>query len=230
MAFLSTFADLYGEVIAKVRLDATDDLQRTKDWINQVYAEVCVETEFLQDFDTMTLIASEPNYTLDAQVIRIKQMYVTPSGQGPSRPLQPTTIEQILEWSASNGATPSNQGSVTHYALVGSRSILLYPTPSAADVVTMYYAKLPTALSAAADVPILQEPYVTECLVNGACFKAAVFLKDPDASLFKQLYDASVAKLRGHLRRKEGSMTKQFRITRGTSVAPHDPSTDAWVY
>lgn len=226
MAFPSTFSDLYTEVISKLRLDAVEDLDRAKDWVNQVYAEVCVETEFVQDFDTMALIADEPNYTLDSQVLRIKQMYVTPSGEGQSRPLQPTTIEDILERSASYGATPSNQGSVTHYALVGGLSIMFYPTPSAADVVTMYYVKLPTELTDDSHVPVLQEPYATECLVNGACFKAAVFLKDPDAALFKQLYDMAIQRLRGHLRRKEGSMTKQFRVTRGMASAPHDPSTD----
>jgi hypothetical protein len=224
MAFPSTFADVYNEVIAKVGLNATADLAKTKDWVNQVYAEVAVETEALQDYAAITLTASSSVYTVATGILRVKQMYVTPSGQGASRPLQPISLEQLLEWSASNSGPVT--GGVTHYAFVGQTLIQFYPVPAAADVVTIYYVKLPTALSAAGDVPMFQEPYATECLVNGASFKAAVFLKDPDAALFKQLYDDATSRYRGHLRRREGSMTRQFRLTRGQVVTPSDPSVD----
>lgn len=226
MAFPSTFTDLQNEVIAKVRLDSTNDLQKVKDWINRVYADICIDTEAIQGVATMTLTANTSQYTLDSALLRIKQMYVTPSGQQQSRPLVPTTVEQILEWSASNGATTSNQGSVTHYAQYGVDQIYFYPTPYAADTITVYYVKLPTALSSGTDVPSLQEPYVTECLVNGACYQAAVFLKDPDAELFKRDFEQARARFRGHLRRKQGSMTQGFRITQGQPVRPHDPSAD----
>lgn len=226
MAFPSTFADIYGEVISRVRLDATADLAKTKDWVNQTYAEVCVETEALQDTTTITLSAGTSTYTPATSILRIKQMYVTPSGQAQSRPLVPTSVEQILEWSASNGAQAANTGSVTHYAQLGVQKLMFYPTPSAADVVTVFYVKLPTALSSDSDVPVLQEPYVSNCLTEGACFQAAMFLKDPDALLYKQNYDESLRAFKAHLRRREGAMTRQFRITRGDAIVPHDPSTD----
>lgn len=226
MSYPSTFADIKTEVIDRVRLDSTADASRVSDWVNQIYAEVCVETEAVQTVATMTLTANTAVYTLDTGLLRIKQMYVTPSGQGQSRPLVPTSLEQIFEWSASNGAAATNTGSVTHYAVFGTQNIQVYPTPSRADVITIYYVKLPTALSAAGDVPVLQEPYVSNCLVEGACFQAAMFLKDPDALLYKQNYDQAVRSLRAHLRRKEGSMTRQFRVTRAGSGIPHDPSTD----
>lgn len=198
--------------------------------MNQVYADVCVETEAVQDVATLYLTAGVSTYALDSRVSRIKQMYVTPSGEQQSRPLVPTSVEQILEWSASNGATSSNQGSVTHFALVGIQNILVYPTPAADDTITLFYVMLPTALAGATDVPIIQEPYVTECLVSGASYKAAVFLKDPDAELFKRDYEQAKRNLRGHLRRRHGSMTQQFRLTRDLTPAPHDPSTDVRVW
>ena len=226
MAFPSTFVNIQNEVISRVRLDAVSDLSRTKDWINQIYSEVCIETEATQDYSTMALTANTSVYTLDAQIVRIKQMYVTPSGQGQSRPLVPTSLEEILEWSASSGATASNQGSVTHYAQFGYQTIKFYPTPTAADTVTIYYLKQPTALSADSDVPVIQEPYSSICLVNGASYKAALFLKDPDAELYRRDYEDSIHRFRGHLRRKQGSMSRQFRLTRSNSVVPNDPSTD----
>ena len=225
MAYPSTFADIYGEVINKVRLDDLADLQKAKDWVNQAYAEVVIETEAVQDVDTMTMTANQSVYILDTDISRIKQMYVTPVGQTASRPLEPVSIEQLLEW---NPSLPNStqSGGATHYAMLGQTDIQFFPTPTRADVVTVYYVKLPTPLNANEDVPVLQEPYATECLVNGACFKAAVFLKDPDAALFKQLYEQSIQRLRGHLRRREGSMTRQFRHTRGGIQVPHDRSVD----
>lgn len=213
-----------------MRLDSTADLSRTKDWVNQIYSEVCIETEAIQAVATMTLTSGTSTYTMDTSIIRVKQMYVTPSGQARSRPLQPTSIEQILEWSASNGATVTNMGYVTHYAMFGIQDILFYPTPTAADVVTIYYVKQPTALSAVGDIPVIQEPYASNCLVEGACFQAALFLKDPDAQLYSQSFERAKQSLRAHLRRREGSMTRQFRITRGVPTVPHDPSVDTRQY
>lgn len=226
MAFPSTYADIKAEVIARLRLDATADASRTGDWINQVYAEVCVETEALQDYCTMALTANSAVYTLDVDILRFKEMYVTPSGQGQSRPLIPVSIEAILQMSASNGATAAQSGSVTHYAVLGLTKIQFYPTPYAADTITAYYVKLPTALSGSTDVPELPEPYASNCLTEGACFQAAMFLKDPDALLYKQNYDQSVRALRGHLRRKVGAMTQAFRLVGSDNYPPHDPSTD----
>ena len=46
MAFPSTFLDIQNAVINKLRLDSTNDLSKVKDWINQVYYEACIETNF----------------------------------------------------------------------------------------------------------------------------------------------------------------------------------------
>jgi hypothetical protein len=46
MAFPSTFADLQAAVIAKTRLDPanTADVTKVKDWINQAYYRIVLET------------------------------------------------------------------------------------------------------------------------------------------------------------------------------------------
>lgn len=226
MAFPATFVDIQNDVIATLRLDATADLARTKDWINQVYAEACSETEFVQAFATMTMTAGTATYSMDSSVIRIKQMYCTPVGGTQGRPLEPVSLEQILEWSWANSTAQSSGGGVRYYAFFGSADLQFFPTPSSADVITAYYVKLPTVLSADADVPVLPEPYASNLLFNGACYQAALFLKDPDASVFDRDYQQSLMKLRAHLRRREGAMTRQFRVTKQVPFRPHDPSSD----
>lgn len=230
MSYPSSFLDLQNEVINKIRLDATADLAKVKDWINQVYTDVCIDTEAIQAFATFTLTSGSAIYTMDSTLRRIKQMYCTPVGGSQSRPLQPISLEQILEWNTANPAV-TNVGGVNYYAIFGLSAtgvinIQFYPTPQSADVVTVYYTKTPTVLSANGDLPVIPEPFATECLVGGASYKAALFLKDPDASVFKQDYDAARARLRGHLRRMTGAMTQQFRVWQGQQLRPHDPSVD----
>jgi hypothetical protein len=226
VAYPSTFLDIQNQVIAKLRLDSTADLQRVKDYINRAYAETCVETEALQTYATVALTANSQTYTLPSAVVRIKQMTVTPSGQGVSRPLVPTSIEEILEWSSQNGTSSTANGTVTHYAVNGLSEIVLYPIPASADTLTIWYVKQPTALSGTSDVPAIPEPYATRCLENGALYEAALFAKDPDAQVYKAEFELAKRAFRTHLNRMDGAMTRQFRITRGDRIIPHDPSID----
>lgn len=228
MAYPSTYTDLQNEVIAKIRLDSTNDLQKAKDWINRVYRETCVETEALQTFATMALTASQNIYTLDTSIGRIKQMYVTPVGSTASYPLEPVSIEEMITLNAGTAASNPNTGGPNRYAVFGINDIQFYPTPTSADTVTIYYVKFPTALSAGTDVPAIPEPYATECLVNGACYHAAIFAGDPQAQAYRQDYETAKARLRGHLRRFQGSYTRQFRTVPPQNRAPHDPSVDPW--
>jgi hypothetical protein len=229
VAYPSTFLDIQNQVIAKLRLDSTADLQRVKDYINRAYAETCVETEALQTFATMNTTEDVRSYTLPVAIVRIKQMTLTPSAGSPSRPLIPVSLEQILEWSAN---TSDTSGQTTHYAINGLTELVVWPTPNSSDdVITVWYVKQPTALSANTDVPALPEPYATRCLENGACYEAALFAKDPDAQIYRSEYEVAKGHLRGQLRRLQGAMTQQFRITRGDMLVPHDPSTDVrWSY
>ena len=224
MAYPSTFVDLQNAVIAKIGLDSTNDLSKVKDWLNRAYYETVIETEALYNCIDMTLVAGSAKYTLPTEILRIKGMFCTPVGNTRSRPLEPVSLEQLFEWKATDPT--SSTGGVTHYALLGVTQIEFFPTPQAADEVTCYYIRQPTALSADADVPVIQEPYVTECIQNGALYQAALFLNDPNALIYKRDYEESIRKFRGHLRRKQGAMTMQFRVTHGFPKVPHDPSTD----
>lgn len=224
MAYPSTFGDLQTSVIAKLRLDSTADLQKVKDYLNRAYAETVIETEALQTTGTMTLTVDQDTYTLPSAAVRIKQMRVTHGGNF-TRPLAPTSLEQILEWQ-SGSASGAVTGAVSHYAVQGINEVVFWPTPSSADTVTVWYVMQPTALSGSSDVTVLPEPYATRCLENGAAYELALFAKDPDAQVYKAEFELAKRALRAHLQRMQGAMTRQFRITRGDRYVPHDPSTD----
>lgn len=191
-----------------------------------MYTRVVVETEASATTTTLTLTPNVSKYTLSASISRLKTVVSTPVGGQVTTPLRRRTIDQILTYrSAAVGPNASN-GTVWAYCLIGLNELELYPTPQAADVLTFYYTAFPTPLSANGDVPILPEPYATDCLVFGGSAKMAQFSGDPDMSWYQQLYDDSIARLRTHLNRLSGRITGQFNVQDDMIWPPHDPSTD----
>jgi hypothetical protein len=211
MAYPATFRTIKDSVIAKLRLDADADDTRVGDWINQVYADACVETEAIQTASTMTLTADSATYTLPDAVIRMKWMFVTPADGQQSMALEPVTLEQILRWRMAGGSDPVT-GSVQYYALSGHDIIDFYPTPGAADTITLYYVKLPGALANDDDVPGISEPYASKLLEYGALAEGADFKRDPSEQSYRAQYASWMQKLKTHLNRKEGGVAKQFDV------------------
>lgn len=209
MAFPSTFLDIQNAVIAKAALSATGDLQAVKDWINQAYTEVFVETEASIQQGTTTLTVNVASYTLDAAVARLRQMFVTPAGQTSvyeQPPMERATLDDILVRRQTNGITATAGSYCTHYALVGARGLEVWPTPAAADVITMFYAAFPTALSSNADVPALDEPYASKLLEYGALVQAGEFKGDPATGDWQAKYASWADRYARHLDQKQGDI------------------------
>lgn len=221
--------DLQNSVIAKARLSKTDDLDKVKDWLNQIYADVCVTAELSITPSTMALTANVSSYTLPAAVMRIKEMFVTPTGTTQSGPLRQTTLDEILNRRRAAGGVQGSR--CTMYALLGVNDFEVWPTPQNADVITIYYVAAPTVLSGDTDTPsLLPEPYASKILEFGALAEAADFKGDPAGPQWAGEYQQWMQKLRAHLTRKQGGQPQQFRIFNGSVYPPHDPSTDIGYY
>ena len=215
MAYPATFLDIQNAVILKARLDPVLDLPNVKDWINRAYAQVCVETEANVSADTMTLTTGVASYSLPAGIARIKQMVVKPAGSTQfNPPLVRTTLDEILNRRQFGGdtTTTANMGIAqsTHYAVIGLNQFELWPTPSAADVITLWMVALPTALVADGNVPILQEPYSSTLLEYGALVHAGDFKGDPSTADWQNSYNEWLGKYIDHLNQRQGDLPGQF--------------------
>ncbi len=116
-------------------------------------------------------------------------------------------------------------GTSTHYALAGMNDLELWPTPSAADVLTFWYVYQPTALSGDSDVPAIPEPYATRLLTLGACWWLADLTGDPASQQYQADFEGWIARFRSHLNRRKGGQVGGFEFQPEASFVPHDPST-----
>lgn len=209
MAFPSTFADIQQAVIEKATLDPILDLPKAKDWINQAYFQAAVETEAISGESTMPMTANVSSYVFPAAVARIRQMAVQPAGSTVfNPPLILTTLDEILQrrQDGQGGAGPQ----ASHYTLVGINGLEVWPTPAAADVITIYYVAYPAVLSAAGDVPVFEEPYSSKILEFGALAEAGDFKGDPATAQWAADYTDWMNRYRQHLQRKRGVIPGQF--------------------
>lgn len=180
----------------------------------------------------MAMTAATDTYTLPSGIERIVAMYVTPVGNYRSRPLEETSIGDLIEKKVGTTSTSDQSGQyVTHYAVLGIDQIVVWPTPQTTDTLTVWYVTLPTALSADADVPIIHEPYGSKLLFYGAAADAGSFKGDPQGQEYAALFEQWLGRYRTHLNRKKGTSTRQFRVVGQQTYRPHDPSVDLpWNY
>lgn len=212
MAFPSTYLNLQDKILRRLRLDPTADRATVKDVLNVIYAQVCVETEALQAAATMTATAGASTYLLPLQVLRIKEMTAAAVAGSYGPPLQQVSLDEILSLRQSAQVAAANSGASSRYALIGMNQLELWPTPTQADTLLLYYVYLPVALNADTDIPGLQEPYATQILFYGALSELADDMSDPAEINYRQLYDMWMAKFRGHLNRRHSGVSTQFRV------------------
>jgi len=211
MSFPSTFLDIQTAVIQKVRLDPALDSQRVKDWINQAYTRVCLETEATIGTALMNFTPNVYSYYLPAQAARVRQMQVQPVGSSEfNAPLIRTSLDELLQRRQAGGDVQASPRVATHYALLGINDFEVWPTPVSADTIFTYYVAFPAPLSANTDVPILEEPYASKLLEFGALADAGDFNGDPSTVGWQSDYADWMSRYLQHLDRKQGVIPGQF--------------------
>lgn len=216
MAYPTTFLDLQDEVIAELRLE-DDDRDRVKDWINRAYAKAAIQTEALQQVATAPVTAGESTYTLPTPVVRIKELRMasvtSPTGFGD--PLSAVSLSYISQLQ-SGSATQT--GAVQNYTLIGEDEIIVWPTPTTADIMWFLYTRTPTPLDDDTDTLELQEPYATDLCKYGACMEAAALSTGFANQDYRQLFQNAVAEYRVQLSRRRGIGVQQFELVGGLRV------------
>lgn len=199
MAML-TYADITNRVLAIIGKSDNDTRDRIKDSINNGYNDFVTRElwPFREVTDYITTIAGTQEYTLSTEFTDIDQQnIISVAIQGASaRKLEYKPYNQLR--SLYPDFDEDGTGLPTMYYIKGG-AIGFYLSPGDVYTVAVDYFKVPTALSADADTPIIPATY-REALVHYALSDEHDFNTDPDLAVkAMNTYENFVAKARNNL-------------------------------
>ena len=176
------------------------------DWLNEAAQKFLVDTKVHVDSQTVTLTPGTNDYDLPTDVLVVNQLEVTTT-DGQVIPLAPIDPEEMLWRRRYPGAIP-----IRYYSMQGKNLLMLYPTPTEADVVTMYYVPYGTAVTTGNWTSDLFSLFgipsefhdIVELWVKYRAGDHADDGSSQNGMTYYQLYNAEVRKVRGKIRRMQG--------------------------
>jgi hypothetical protein len=225
-------ADIRNEVSRVIGLDTTAagaDETLVDQWANEAVLDILNETRCYVAAATTLLTANQGDYTLDSTILHVVDAYLTDNSV--SYRLKQVSPQMLLDMRVTSNAQAT--APVTHYAVSGSNLLMVYPIPSVADTMTLYYVPRPTAMSTGTNDPSTTTYGGIPSEFHRAIVKyveaEAADYRDDQTSQQGDRYRADYTRWLGKIRKavnQKGS-TDQFAFeVRGRSYPPHDPSTD----
>lgn len=194
------------------------------EWINQAVTDVVLRTRCKVSSTTIAMSAGTKDYTLDTAILQILEAYITSSNQDYA--LERITVEEILRL---RRTTASNTSPARYYALAGANLLMVWPTPSASDTITVYYVPRPATLSSGSDTPS-EIPTEFHKLVEWYALAEAADYDDDGSSgvgaYYLQRYEKGIAEAKKAIARKGRTRLARNIPGRQTRITPAVPSQD----
>lgn len=226
---MTTLGTFRSNIAAMIGLDNSTggDQGLIDGWVNEGYLSLVRDTRSKVQSATFTLTSGSKDYTMDTEVLSIIDVYITSSSVDYS--LVRVAVDTLLEYRR-NGATVQ-QSPARYYAYAGGNLLMFYPTPNAADTVTVYYVDRPTALSASSDSPSDVPAEYHPLIEWYALWRAADY--DDDASSqqgkrYQAMYEQGRGMMRRDLNLKGGKLPPARVPGVGRRLIPRDNSTDRY--
>lgn len=193
-------------------------------WINEGLRDVSRRSEVLLKYDVGTaVVAGTAKYTLPTDVIRLHRVEFVPTGSTSIYPLEASTYQQMDSvWGVQQSVQRSYPSYYVLWGVAGAigMTIQLYPVPSQAGLLYLYYYRLPATLSSDSDVaeiPAGWEDLVTQYAEYVAMRKD----RDPRWQDSKALYEEALINLI--------NVTRQLH-DQARSVTVGTMSVPGWLY
>ena len=134
------------------RLDEATAAQWTdpqlRQWIVEGARDIARSVEVLATTGTVTIVAGTQAYAMPTNMVRCYRAELVVTGSDVTYPLELRDRNEMDSiWGTRMAAGQGTPLYLTIYGTPGSASGTLYPTPSAAGTLTVYYYKLPVALA-----------------------------------------------------------------------------------
>lgn len=231
---MATLADFRTRVSRKLGLTneaGHDELAAIDSWCNEAVDQILLKTGCYVTTTTLALSANTKDYQLATGILDIQRVI-----DADNVPLEEVAPDEIFDLRRAASTTSSTVG--LRYAVDGANLFMVYPTPSAAATLTLYYVPRPTVMSAATHDPSSVSPtnyggIPTEfhkLIELYALAEGSDYDDDQTAEQgqrYRALFDRGIAEMRRHLSLKGSRKLPRARIggTRRRPIAS-DPSAD----
>lgn len=206
-----------GEITARM----WSDVQLTV-WINEGLRDIARRTETIQSFSaSVAVVAGTAEFTAPADMLRVHRIEYVPTGQTVVYPVHLTTYDELDQlW----GLYPNTTGGIPVYAALWgfppTVKIRLYPVPSMAGNLNIFYYRLPAVVAVDADVLEVLAGY--EDLIVLYCeYVARRKDRDPSWQDAKALYEERVSLM--------VETTRQWH-DQARTISMGNHSVPAWLY
>lgn len=229
---MATLTNLRTRVYSRLGLDSTasgNDETETTAYLNEAIVDILLQTNCYVTTTTISLTPGTADYTLSSSIITIKEAYITSGG----------TVYQIENVSPADILAMRRSGTAsspaTYYAVDGANQLMVFPTPAAADTITVYHVPRPTSMSSGshdssvATYGLIPDEFAP-AIVAYTCWKMAD-REDDRTSQNGQIYFAEyqeywIPKIRKYVNLKANLVLPPARIRRRRRWVANNPSTD----
>lgn len=211
-----TLNNIRSRVAGRLGLDTTtsgSEMTLLDAFINQGYQDFLVRTGCFIERSTMTTTSGSADYDMSQNISQLVELYVTGTdglNQRMMRVMPADILDYRMTWSDSD--SPSRR-----YAVQGHNQLMLWPTPSSADTITLYYVPAPSTLSASSDVPSLVPPQYHQALEYYALAEMADYDDDQSSAMgqsYLARYEQLVVRARREAMRMGGRRMAPARVGR----------------
>jgi hypothetical protein len=233
-AFTTTLSDIWSAVSNRVgNLDSTvaaDQVRMTR-WANESIVDLLMRTRCNVTKADAPLTIGVDDYDLDTDILMATNASTTSAGS--SWPVEHIDPAEMITLRTSNTSVSSP---IQYYSVLGANRLMVYPTPSAAEVLTIYYVPRPTAMSVSSDQPAnstygnIPTEYV-KAIEFYVCAEAA---DDDDDSTsaqgqrYREMYEMILRRSRSLARQKFGPYNARAMVNPNRRVGRRKDNSIDW--
>lgn len=224
----TTFLALQDQTLDLAGLSPPEWRGSVKTWLNEEYINLVQKTGTpIKSTAAVALVNGQGDYDLTASpwsltdFIRVQSLIYAWGGNAAN---QTATLEETQPQEIYALRQSTVTGLVRQYAINGLSTLMLYPSPTTGDLLTMSYEYRPALMATDSDTPILLRDEDHPAVLYAAAYRAALVGNPSKVPL---LAAEMARRLQMAMARQNRVGGASKRLRRGARrYAPHDNSTD----